>query len=43
MRDEHLKIWLVAARKAEKEETVEGGGEDGVYVAYGGVQMGEGG
>ena len=25
MRDEHLKIWLVAARKAEKEETVEGG------------------
>ena len=55
IRAEHLKRWLAAARKAAKEETATGeettegnnrgggGGIYGVYGAYGGVQLGEGG
>ena len=50
MRADHLKGWLAAARKKEKEEAVAGEektegnrGGGGVYGTYGGVQLGEGG
>ena len=55
MQAEYLKSWLVEARKAAKEETAGGeettkgnirggeGGTYGVYGAYKGLQLGEGG